>query len=566
MKKAKHFLAVLALILSLCLCACGGETDPSLENKGNEKGETYLCVSDSPNIDGRIKKITFTGDTCTLVDDINMVYEKMAWTIEGDKLLISGVWNSPFGATEIAYEYDYEKIEDGFKLDGFFFGKEGGKNNVESGETEPQDSKAAEDETGKDHIVEIGRFHDGLARATVYIYDEGYYSSEAAAYGYHDGYFLYGYMDVKGNMVIKPIYSSAPEILDGMAFVEIYEGVNQSRTDIIDAKGNSMLPVIGDLSKAESYGEITNGILWVKTVEKTIAGNTYTVTYYNKDGKMFSFENTEIAQVYYNSDENSYSNFYGERTLLTIDGITRIIDRKGQVYQFEAIGFEKYYSRKTLLDIGVTEFYDDYLNYWYPEYVEVDLHIQSEDGDTDTKTAYGKIDWENKTIACVDYDEYIEYSESAEKLDKNWYSYAFDELLGVDVEVTDIAISYEDNIYISAIVRNTDGECFSILVKEVRDPFSRSIILQPTQDVQITSYTPQKYYWEKPGDVIYQYRNGLCLAKDTKSGLFGYLNTDGKWAIEPQYQKAGEFSEGYAIINRTTVIDTTGKVVFSADR
>jgi len=31
------------------------------------------------------------------------------------------------------------------------------------------------------HVVDIGKFYDGLARVTVYVYDEGYWSSEASA-------------------------------------------------------------------------------------------------------------------------------------------------------------------------------------------------------------------------------------------------------------------------------------------------------------------------------------------------------------------------------------------------
>lgn len=49
------------------------------------------------------------------------------------------------------------------------------------------------------HVVDIGQFHNGLARVTVYIYDEGYWSTKALAAGYNNGYFLYGYIDIDGN-------------------------------------------------------------------------------------------------------------------------------------------------------------------------------------------------------------------------------------------------------------------------------------------------------------------------------------------------------------------------------
>lgn len=428
-----------------------------------------------------------------------------------------------------------------------------------------------EPEITKYHVVDIGEFHDGLARVTVYIYDKGYWSSVASSAGYNDGYFLYGYMDIEGNLPIKPIYNSAPDKIDGIALVEIYEGVNQSRTDVIDVYGNSMLPIIGDLNAAVSYGEITNGTIWVKTVEKTIGGNINTITYYNETGKMFSFENADVVPYYSNSDKNSYSNFYGKKTLLNINGVSRIIDNTGNIYEFEAVGYEDclipYWGEPyNFVDIGITK-YDK-----YSDYVEVMIHMQRPGQNIYSERSYGKIDWENKTITCVEYDEYKDALVTYEEIAESYYDYTFESMTGVDVDIIDFAESaVNDEHFTTLCVRNKDYEYFYCIYKaNVYDENSELIaekkfIVDATQDIILSNYTPRPYYNKSADEYMYSFNDGLCLAKEVASGLYGYLNTAGQWAIQPQYQKAGEFSEGYATVNGNTIIDTDGNIVLNTN-
>lgn len=47
-------------------------------------------------------------------------------------------------------------------------------------------------------------------------------------------------------------------------------------------------------------------------------------------------------------------------------------------------------------------------------------------------------------------------------------------------------------------------------------------------------------------DTIEEYSNGFAAA--SKKGLFGYINTNGKWQIKPTYQYAGPFCRDYAPI------------------
>lgn len=59
------------------------------------------------------------------------------------------------------------------------------------------------------------------------------------------------------------------------------------------------------------------------------------------------------------------------------------------------------------------------------------------------------------------------------------------------------------------------------------------------------------------------FSNELCPAKDFATEKYGYVDTKGNWKIQPKYTSATEFSEGYAIVDKKIVIDTTGKAVLA---
>lgn len=56
----------------------------------------------------------------------------------------------------------------------------------------------------------------------------------------------------------------------------------------------------------------------------------------------------------------------------------------------------------------------------------------------------------------------------------------------------------------------------------------------------------------------------LTLTEDPATGLYGYLNDFGMWAIAPQFQYAQNFQDGLAVVrigNRYGAIDVKGRVV-----
>ncbi|MBQ7849545.1 MAG: WG repeat-containing protein, partial [Clostridia bacterium] len=54
--------------------------------------------------------------------------------------------------------------------------------------------------------------------------------------------------------------------------------------------------------------------------------------------------------------------------------------------------------------------------------------------------------------------------------------------------------------------------------------------------------------------------DGLLPVTD-ENGLYGYVDTDGKIAIAPQFTEAGNFRCGYAVVNDGLLIDRTGRVI-----
>jgi len=65
--------------------------------------------------------------------------------------------------------------------------------------------------------------------------------------------------------------------------------------------------------------------------------------------------------------------------------------------------------------------------------------------------------------------------------------------------------------------------------------------------------------------IIGQFSNELCIAQDTETKKYGYIDVYGNWKIQPIYTSGMVFNDGYAIVDEIIVIDTIGKVVLSPD-
>ena len=108
---------------------------------------------------------------------------------------------------------------------------------------------------------------------------------------------------------------------------------------------------------------------------------------------------------------------------------------------------------------------------------------------------------------------------------------------------------------------------------------------------QFNSETETWHYIDINGNIVLEielediedmqsFSDGLAATLDSKSHLWGYINTKGVWQIQPTYEVADEFKDGYAITANTCVkcnetqagtlddyvgyiIDKTGKVLLT---
>ena len=91
--------------------------------------------------------------------------------------------------------------------------------------------------------------------------------------------------------------------------------------------------------------------------------------------------------------------------------------------------------------------------------------------------------------------------------------------------------------------------------------------MEPTNDIRIgyeykeesTTYT--KRY------TTYTFYAGLCKAQDTTTSLYGYIDLQGNWVIQPLYNSVTDFSgegdDAVAVVNNNTIINRKGEVIFT---
>ena len=84
------------------------------------------------------------------------------------------------------------------------------------------------------------------------------------------------------------------------------------------------------------------------------------------------------------------------------------------------------------------------------------------------------------------------------------------------------------------------------------------------------------YYTDLYGNMLFgpysqacEFSCGLASASPAGSELYGYIDTEGSWAIEPQFEYAGSFVDGLASVTYPggagAIIDTTGMQYFYSD-
>ncbi len=86
-----------------------------------------------------------------------------------------------------------------------------------------------------------------------------------------------------------------------------------------------------------------------------------------------------------------------------------------------------------------------------------------------------------------------------------------------------------------------------------------NVLMQPTKDI---GFYDDIMAYNGPDESISVFSHNMCPAYDKATKLWGYVDPQGNWVIEPQYKNASAFTEdGYASVNNTIIIDTSGQIV-----
>ena len=110
----------------------------------------------------------------------------------------------------------------------------------------------------------------------------------------------------------------------------------------------------------------------------------------------------------------------------------------------------------------------------------------------------------------------------------------------------------EQGAVAAVVLRNDQGVFFYATVDQ-----TGKVLMQPRKDIAFQVANEREL-------VRFRFSCDLCPALDTQSGMWGYIDPYGNWVIDPQFDETEPFSEdGYATVNKTTVIDTTGRKILS---
>ena len=94
----------------------------------------------------------------------------------------------------------------------------------------------------------------------------------------------------------------------------------------------------------------------------------------------------------------------------------------------------------------------------------------------------------------------------------------------------------------------------------VISPTSKYVVAEKYQEVLNSIMSATRY-------AAYSFsENGLCKAKDAQTGLYGFIDINGEWVIQPQYKSVTDFSDGedsVAIVDDNTIINSKGEIIFT---
>ena len=393
--------------------------------------------------------------------------------------------------------------------------------------------------SAKYEIKSIGAYHDGLAVIST-----------------TNGY---GYIDTKGNVVIEPVYESADDF-NTLALVKL-----NGKKQYINKKGETVYTATG---KETKIGEFCNGFFWIESKEEAISGTVYSLTYYDEFGNIaFTCQNTQ--ELYRNVPiynmgadvKKSMSSFNEYGYAPTEHGF---VDRKGRYVEFSGLGKK----------FNITNVQNNYV-------LVDDIYLYYIDFETLTATYLTYFSMPPRYELTIDYlgnGYYAEYYRGTKKtyIDiSTTYQNAIlsfeyiDELGGASVRAVNYYADHSGEDFITLYLESSSGVFFSTIIDMDGD-----IILSPTKNISLGKLIYKgngviEQYNEKVYQ-CYSFSSGVCIAQDSQSGLYGYINTDGDWVIEAQFQNVtdfyGEGDNAVAVVNKNTVINRNGDIIFTIEK
>ncbi len=381
---------------------------------------------------------------------------------------------------------------------------------------------------------------------------------------------FWGYINTEGKEVVSCSYSHVEEAFDTLAWVTLSDG----SAKMINVKGETVYTATG---KEVAKGSYQNGYFWIETEEVTMQGNIPTLTYYNEKGKVaFELKNTKHADFqkygYWNRLESNF-NEHGYAVVIQYEGGCKLIDKNGNYQDWIFEGDNT---------AGTFSITNDYLLYdgHDPAYFidwknqKVTWSFNNGSGSYLSNGYYGerspyvhengiyKIIWNQstQTYLALGTDKYSDMANYEE-----FHYTNIDELQNLNV--TGVAygaqINGKDCFWIS--IRSNSNVMFTALAD-----IDGNWIIEPTSAYEtIYAYRPENAVSSYDSHALYGFSNGLVVAKDTETGLFGYIDLTGNWVIPAQYESAtdfyGEGDSAVAVVNGDTLINRKGEVLFSTN-
>lgn len=411
-----------------------------------------------------------------------------------------------------------------------------------------------------------------------------------------------GYMDFTGKTVIEPIY--ALKECDDSGWLQNFQTYNNGKT-ILVSDGNERFYVDDNGNRIQyhfqytSIGNAHNDIFWAKNKTSSFSGgDESTLGYYRTDGTVVIDPTVEMFEHCQNQywglprdfsngilsfdDADYVYNTKGERVVLHVANSEVAAQALGcthdmlgsanvkilgniQVGQnFPNNNENEAFCKSQVLveDVGITDAMIGQDGDVYCGTVDNDDYILTHM--SDGIAYYGTKEWygDPKEFSGQFVNGRFETVFSLQENQELWTALMMDKAKSVVFYCS----GFSDGVVMCRMKRwylNGREENYVFTLNE-----SGAFVMTPRSDISFgNDAMTEKGFWPK-------YNSELCPAIEDASEKWGYIDMKGNWAIEPRYESASNYSDGYAIVTekiktdfqKTTVhhlIDSMGNIIVS---